>query len=701
MAIIDGKQYTLAQLLGGNVELEIPDMQRDYAWGEQALRFTLLFTRLYAKRKSSSFGFFYGSEQPKGSGHILVIDGHQRITTLYLMLGMLYRRTPTDELRQMLISDYQLIDKQEPTLRYQSRSEAQYFLSDLVTRFFLNRDGRLSQLEQSDWYYQTYEADTNIKNFIAAIRSIDKALEHAAATYPDWDFGGFAEFVAHKLLWVYCELGPQPEAEKTFLTINTTSQPMTLSEKLRSLTLDATDDAALRMEYAMAWNDVEDWFWRYRSEASFDDAVALFCRMEPEAAEQADLKAFFTFFEAYRRLFHAVKDATGTFASLGSQWQDDFRLIPSLRYIHRFGSRASDRDLMRLWHMLTNVLRYQKPSQSGSDTEAASSVVKFMTSPDILSLLKLQRVSDRVLTQEERAKLQFIERHINRREDAAQALARAEAHPMLNGRASRLIAWTEKAPDQIAAFEKYCDAIYRLWGNDIDRNEALDTVRRALLTMRSDDYPIVRRGDTVLSLCWFGYDWQRLMQQAPGLIRQLIERSFTASLDDIIARASDRQSPYFPLISRPHLLEHCSRRMLLRPCEAFLGMHDYELDQTRWLVDQTEMPVDIADWSHFRTYGSKCLYADHDIYNVAIDLYFTPDQRSRYRVEVFSRKDAADIGGRQAYNLKPLLSDLRIPFTIDRHRSRFVTYFPTAKAAITAIRRIMTTKLDNYARTYE
>ena len=128
---ITGETYTLAELFSEERQVIIPDLQRDYCWGNDNNNKTSgqgdlvsdfvksLLEQFAAKDKESlNLGLLYGYEIP--ANHIQLCDGQQRITTLFLLLGMINKRTGA--LRQHLISDFEYKhDDKEPYLKYAIR----------------------------------------------------------------------------------------------------------------------------------------------------------------------------------------------------------------------------------------------------------------------------------------------------------------------------------------------------------------------------------------------------------------------------------------------------------------------------------------------------------------------------------------------------------------------------------------------------
>ena len=112
---ISGEEYNLKEIFGGNAKIVIPDLQRDYCWGletydrnkkrqgELVTQFVRRLIEEYNLEQNDfmSLGLLYGYESPKGQ--IQLCDGQQRLTTLYLLLGVLNRMVSNDELPSLLM----------------------------------------------------------------------------------------------------------------------------------------------------------------------------------------------------------------------------------------------------------------------------------------------------------------------------------------------------------------------------------------------------------------------------------------------------------------------------------------------------------------------------------------------------------------------------------------------------------------------
>ena len=93
--LVTGEVCTLHKLFSKNNVVIIPDLQRDYCWGTKTIDKDLVgdFVRNIKNNSKSdlSLGLIYGYQAPVG--HIQLCDGQQRITTLFLLLGLINKQS--------------------------------------------------------------------------------------------------------------------------------------------------------------------------------------------------------------------------------------------------------------------------------------------------------------------------------------------------------------------------------------------------------------------------------------------------------------------------------------------------------------------------------------------------------------------------------------------------------------------------------
>lgn len=278
-----GQEYTLNQIFNGTNKIVIPDLQRDYCWGDKAWNedeksFTELVSGFidslisaYDEKSQNklTLGLIYGYENP----HFIIqlCDGQQRLTTLFLLVGMINRRTDNNHFKNILISDFELTDDNEPNLLYAIRESTLYFLSDLVCKFFLEQKKiEVDDIYKQDWYFNEYNLDASIQSMLSAIKIIDDKLSEVE------DCKRFGEFITANLQMFYYDMGHRTRGEETFVVINTTGEPLTATENLKPILIGNIEDENEKKIFSDEWEGREEWFWQNRrisSEQTSDDAL--------------------------------------------------------------------------------------------------------------------------------------------------------------------------------------------------------------------------------------------------------------------------------------------------------------------------------------------------------------------------------------------------------------------------------------------
>lgn len=275
-----GQEYTLYELFNGKNRIIIPDLQRDYCWGDKAWdkeaekprelvsRFVESLISSFNEKPNDklTLGLIYGYESPHFN--IQLCDGQQRITTLFLLLGMINRKTENG-FQQLLISDAELEDDKEPNLLYAIRESTLYFLSDLVCEFFLQNDIKIEDITKKEWYFKEYDLDASIQSMLKAIKLIDNKLSEIN------NYSEFGNFIVNNLQMLYYDMGHRTRGEETFVIINTTGEPLTKTENLKPILIGSLTDDKVIKKGSEEWEDREEWFWqnRRKNEQTSDNAL--------------------------------------------------------------------------------------------------------------------------------------------------------------------------------------------------------------------------------------------------------------------------------------------------------------------------------------------------------------------------------------------------------------------------------------------
>ena len=292
-----GNEYTLSTLFQGKNKIIIPDLQRDYCWGDRAWdKDAKDYTELVSgflgnliesykedKDKKQTLGLIYGYENPRY--HIQLCDGQQRITTLFLILGVINRKTDNN-FQQFLISEDELEDDKEPYLQYAIRESTLYFLSDLVCEYFLKSEKDISsdKIKASHWYFSEYDLDATVRSMLSAIETIEKEFKELT----DFDYNEFGNFLVNNLQMLYYDMGNRTQGEETFVVINTTGEPLSATENLKPIIIGNITDESSRKKASDEWEEREEWFWKNRK--------------KEEATSDAGMNQFFVWYWQIRFL---------------------------------------------------------------------------------------------------------------------------------------------------------------------------------------------------------------------------------------------------------------------------------------------------------------------------------------------------------------------------------------------------------------
>ena len=280
VSFISGNEYSLSDLFGGDTKVIIPDLQRDYCWGDKAVvdvktkktrelvtDFVKNIIDLFENESNTilTMGLVYGYEQPHN--HIQICDGQQRLTTLFLLMGVINTKAG-GYFDDYIISREERNDDFEPHLQYAIRESTLYFLSDLARNVFISHNTSIQDIKSSNWYFNEYDFDASIQSMISALQRIDDAFkdnEHI-------DFVDFGKFVLNNLKVLYYDMENRSRGEETYVVINTTGEPLSSTENIKPILLGRSSLSDLEIEtYSDQWEDREEWFWLNRGKDNTAD----------------------------------------------------------------------------------------------------------------------------------------------------------------------------------------------------------------------------------------------------------------------------------------------------------------------------------------------------------------------------------------------------------------------------------------------
>ncbi|WP_165246607.1 DUF262 domain-containing protein [Adlercreutzia sp. ZJ141] len=274
---MDGHKQYLTDLIEGKLtRFVIPVYQRNYDWKpEQCGR---LFDDLVEVSKAGRQEHFFGSivsQTPRGER--VVIDGQQRITTVFLLLAAIRTQvkagiaTSQDDDLADDIDDYYLIDKkhkQDQKLRLKLvKNDSEAFKAILD--------------EKPDDYIQGSNVTQNFLYFLGRIAHMDISVDEL--------------YEAIKSLCIIdITLDPPDDAQLIFESLNSTGLDLSEADKIRNFVLMNLDQERQETYYEDYWNAVEK-----NTDYKVSDYIRFFL-----AAREAKTPAIKKVYPAFRTYAH-------------------------------------------------------------------------------------------------------------------------------------------------------------------------------------------------------------------------------------------------------------------------------------------------------------------------------------------------------------------------------------------------------------
>lgn len=699
-----GHTYNLKELFtnGENCKIVIPDLQRDYCWGDTGtlvLDFVENIKRHCDEQSGElMMGLLYGYYE-EARTYLQLCDGQQRITTLFLLMGLINRKCGGKPFREILISDFELNeDDGEPNLLYGIRDSSLYFLSDLVCKFFVLAEDKEKKeadavsdfIRNLDWWFLSYDNDPTIKSILNALDTIDRILPAN-----EGELILLGEYIATKLQFVFLDMGNRQRGEETFVIINTTGEPLTATENLKPLivTKNAT---ALWEKNSQQWEDIDNWFWRNRdkvTQETSDEGMAEFLRWtagscatqledelyyalltEDEYSFPFDKIGMENIWEMYETLKY-INEETSLIESCpllsipqGGKYdlRDYFVILPALSYFRKFKNTPDIKaGTEKVYRFFQNLRRYTEISVKNNNIRLALDAINRLCSPDLCSLLEVKESISKVyiLTREEEVKLKVIQSHSDIREELESQFERMASHEVLSGRIGCLISWSGGVDnfrfDNFKEYAEKFEVVFRRCSSDV----VSDITALALATAHLSGFPISMGSNLSFGSC--PSEWNTIIYgdrdradniEALGGFLQKVnvtdaEGDEVQIINEWISDEANQRNVLYPLIKGFSVPEtefekkniRWGKRIKIFDASGLIRVYwkVYKNYMDFYLLGENVLPCwdNSGQWMDVRDYGANCLIMDHREYDISMDLLFDSVKEDNYCLRIFERND--------------------------------------------------------------
>lgn len=277
-------RYNFKELLTHNEidQIIIPEIQRDYVWQKENVDNLIndILSKFEEKEKISNdfsvngigindnissylqreyerlrfhlkLGFIYAYYDREYPGKFFLIDGQQRITSLYLLLLYLTTQQEKDE-KDRLKKLY--FKKGNLKIDYKVREESHDFM-ELLVRSELKGE---SYRDQKDYYKTIYENDVTVRHLTTNYALIKQKLEGHTRKRELLEF--LEEFVEFN----YFDTNLSEQGEQLYIYMNSRGEDLSFQETVRADFIKKIEDANGKKQFAQKWEEWQNFFWKNR-----------------------------------------------------------------------------------------------------------------------------------------------------------------------------------------------------------------------------------------------------------------------------------------------------------------------------------------------------------------------------------------------------------------------------------------------------
>lgn len=285
---------TFWELLG-KVTIEIPRIQRDYAQGRNDRKtrqiredfVKTLCTFVEDTNKHLDLDFVYGSSS---SGKLVLLDGQQRLTTLFLLHWYVAMRSGnlTTEIKGRLTR-----------FTYETRTSSRDFCEALVS-YDLSKDQRLtdtalsSVIEDSPWFAMSWKKDPTVASMLVMLDEINSVFEVKNGTEL-WE--KLTDNVNPAVTFYFLDMDTFKLTDELYIKMNSRGKPLSDFENFKAWLEKYVEvngytlNGGWEEKMDKVWTDL---FWQHRDNGSYEidkSVLAFFKGMAMSRFAQSRLMA--------------------------------------------------------------------------------------------------------------------------------------------------------------------------------------------------------------------------------------------------------------------------------------------------------------------------------------------------------------------------------------------------------------------------
>lgn len=280
-------RYTLRSLfLSSEIEqIIIPEIQRDYVWKENnvigliksilnhfkekaTLRLEIVdqnknasvnqdiraflaeeYTRMV---HSTRIGFIYAYHSQDYPGKYFLIDGQQRLTTIFLLHLCAYKHAG-------MTADYRkfFFKEKQPKIDYKVREISHDFMVDFIE----NEVDQDMPFTQSHKYYSFYDDDVTtsslIKNYVCIEEQLNKCFSESLSK--ESFYKELVNYIENYIEFNYFDTNISEQGERLYLYMNSRGEALSVQESIRPILISRSKH---KLQAGEKWEEWQNFFWR-------------------------------------------------------------------------------------------------------------------------------------------------------------------------------------------------------------------------------------------------------------------------------------------------------------------------------------------------------------------------------------------------------------------------------------------------------
>jgi uncharacterized protein with ParB-like and HNH nuclease domain len=276
-----GKYQLKAFLTDHNLDqIIIPEIQRDYVWQEENVIKLLKSIKLNSDRQRDmadtiseeqlkqlppeaqdiliramedkkhycNVGFLYAYFDPELAGRFVLIDGQQRMTTLFLLLlSICVKEKKAAYFRQTYFKDGIL------KFDYKVRDDAHEFLVNFVNHILLDKSSEA--VSNENWHYTEYDYDSTIQSILTNYSVINNFVRDNELPL---------EYVENYIEFWYFDTNKSKQGEELYIYMNSRGESVSPNESIKANLLKGHSEED-KHNWGTKWEKWQNLFWVNRS----------------------------------------------------------------------------------------------------------------------------------------------------------------------------------------------------------------------------------------------------------------------------------------------------------------------------------------------------------------------------------------------------------------------------------------------------